>query len=811
VGWWLASVVYVYTDAFRSLAQPIHGLIWSPTRAPLVAAGLTGLALAAAAWHMAPQHPRGDEPDYLVIAQSLWLDGDLQIENNHQRADYAAYHRGVLPPSFLQRGRDDAIYSVHAPGLPALLVPGFALAGYPGAVATLVLFAMAGAWLAWRTAWEVTRDAAASWVGVLATVGAAPFFLHGAAIFPDAPASVLALFAVWVLVRDASARGTTDVRASVEMDRSASGPYQRRTGPYQRRTGPYQRRTGPYQRTSGPYLIAAMALGVLPWLHTRYVILSLGLGFAIAAGLGRRRAWSAMAAFVTPAALLAAAWFGLFFVIYGTPDPSAPYGSYTQMALAHLRPGVPGLLFDQQFGLLATAPVLALVMVVLRPAIRQTAPRAWSVGLLVIGLSLAYTCVVGAYRMWWGGLSAPARFLVPIVLPLAPFIALAWQSLRTGASRHLAVALLVVSLAFTAMLVAVDHGRLAYNVRDGRARWAVWVSPLVDLSAALPAAHRDAPGVVVRDAVIWIGALGLAWGVWRTLERRSRLTPLASLLTIAALVPAASAATRAARDAPGLAPSASQVRYLERRAASSAPMLVSITPPPVGRTRTWFEVELDSPRRRSASDFALLRLDALPAGRYRLFSTVRATGARLGVTLGEARTSRFVAELDPSAAGSSAPFVLALPVTGLVVKGSREAAFASGRTWIQADEVWTLPTVAAATRAHPMGDAVWLLPEDGIYPEPDGAWIAGDADVTVGLPSSAPRRVALRAGAAAVVVSWSGARSGDAQLAAGETRVVTLVPSQGRLRLRTRGGFRPSQVSPDSRDQRYLSVWIAQR
>lgn len=33
------------------------------------------------------------------------------------------------------------IYSIHAPGLPFLLVPGYALAGYRGAVATMALFA----------------------------------------------------------------------------------------------------------------------------------------------------------------------------------------------------------------------------------------------------------------------------------------------------------------------------------------------------------------------------------------------------------------------------------------------------------------------------------------------------------------------------------------------------------------------------------------------------------------------------------------------------------------------------------------------
>ena len=644
---------------------------------------------------------------------------------------------------------------MHAPGLPALLVPGFAIAGHPGAVATLVLFAMAGAWLAWRAGWDVTGDVGASWIGMLATVGATPFFLHGAAIYPDAPASVLALFAVWVLLTD----------------------------------------------TPGPrrYLWLALALGVLPWLHTRYAILSVGLGAAAVVQIASKRDWRALVTFVTPAMLLAITWFGFFLVIYGTPNPSAPYGAYTQMALAHLRPALPGLLFDQQFGLLASAPVLALALAVVRPAIGRSAPAVWRIGVFALALALAYTCVVGAYRMWWGGLSAPARFLVPLVLPLAPFIAVVWQSLRSRASRHLAVILIAVSLAFTAMLIVVDHGALAYNVRDGRARWAVWVSPLADLVAALPAAHRDAPGIVVRDTAVWIGALGLAWSLWRLMERRGRFTPLASFVTIAALVPAASSTVWTMHGVSGLAPATSQVRYLDRRAAPGGSTLISITPPPIGRTRTWFEVELESTHPRSSSDFTLLRLDRLPAGRYRLFSTVNAPGAKLGVTLGNARATRFLAELEPSASRPSSPFVLAMPVNDLVVRGSREAAAAPGRTWILADEIWDTRAIPPATRSHPLGNAAWLLPAEGIHPEPGGAWLAGDAEVTVGLPSSGPQVVVLRAGAADVVVSWEGATSGEARLAAGETREVTMTPARGRLRLRTRGGFRPSQVSPGRR------------
>lgn len=36
-------------------------------------------------------YPGGDEPHYLVIAQSLWRDGDLDIFNNHQRGDYRVF------------------------------------------------------------------------------------------------------------------------------------------------------------------------------------------------------------------------------------------------------------------------------------------------------------------------------------------------------------------------------------------------------------------------------------------------------------------------------------------------------------------------------------------------------------------------------------------------------------------------------------------------------------------------------------------------------------------------------------------------
>ena len=57
--------------------------------------------------------PSGDEPHYLVISQSLWRDGDLKIENNHQRGDYREYYEPDLEPHYLTRGTDEEIYSIH--------------------------------------------------------------------------------------------------------------------------------------------------------------------------------------------------------------------------------------------------------------------------------------------------------------------------------------------------------------------------------------------------------------------------------------------------------------------------------------------------------------------------------------------------------------------------------------------------------------------------------------------------------------------------------------------------------------------------
>ena len=82
-------------------------------------------ALAASAFTARGIHLSGDEPHYLMIAQSLVEDKDFDLHNNLRDKTYLPYLPVELP--FHGTITDGRYYSFHLPGLSFLLVPFFYL------------------------------------------------------------------------------------------------------------------------------------------------------------------------------------------------------------------------------------------------------------------------------------------------------------------------------------------------------------------------------------------------------------------------------------------------------------------------------------------------------------------------------------------------------------------------------------------------------------------------------------------------------------------------------------------------------------
>jgi hypothetical protein len=396
----------------------------------------------------------GDEPHYLIITHSLLVDRDLKIEDNHARADYAPFVEGDLRPDYIRRGKNGAIYSIHAPGLPVLLLPGYALAGVPGAMLTVAVLAALAALAVFDLAllFSASGIAFLTWATVCLTV---PFVPHAWMLYPEIPCALVVAWAVrWLLSSSPS-------RPAVWLARGA-------------------------------------ALACLPWLHTKFVVFLVVLTAALLVRLRTRIRESA--ALAGPIALSVLGWLAYFQVIYGTMDPQAPYGTSPELALRleNVPRSLLGLLVDQKFGLLIYSPAYVLAALGLGIMLRD---RQWRVsGLVGICVGASYAMNSSRYYMWWGGASAPARFLVPVLPLLALPLAAALANASSQIARATAWVAISLSVVVAAIGVTTAEG-LLFSPPHGVAKLVQAIQGSAPLAASLPTfTEQD-----------WAGPLARAW------------------------------------------------------------------------------------------------------------------------------------------------------------------------------------------------------------------------------------------------------------------------------------------------------------
>src|SRR5579862_4020849 len=666
--------------ALRSVANPQ----WAPWVAAAIAAGL----YVAGAWLVFPHLPAGDEPHYLVITQSLLRDHDLKIENNHRRGDYREYFGAELRPDYLRRGTDGEIYSIHPVGLPVLIAPAFALGGYPAVLVLLALVSGTATALTWKAVWRLTNDAAAAWFAWASVSLSAPFFFQSFTVYPDAPGAVLVMLGLLAF-------------CALEEWRTMRLAW------------------------------LGVALALLPWLHTRFVLLEAALVLLLLARLARSGdAVRRSAALAAAPIASTACWLAFFYVIYGTANPAAPYNGYTQSELGNLARGVPGLLFDAQFGVLANAPVFLFA-----PAGFWTlARRRPALGLGLLLVIAPYAGAVAMYAMWWAGYSSPARFLVPVVLALAIPIGVWFSALRSRSATLLACGSLLVSLLITATIALVDRGALLFNVRDGSSRLLVWLSPVVDVTTGFPSLFRTSPSTAIFDAAIWLALLLLVAVLGRLLDRRRISTPALTAALGASLVAAGSIAltlvwrTNAAQP---LTPATGGAAFLQAFDPDVRQFAVRFSPvrrlDPAAVPAMITLARADPAEKKP--DEPLIWAPYLSAGTYEIEARLtRPTTGRISVTMDREFGAAWTWSLDGARGFWRQGVSLPMPARVLLVDADAEARGALQDAAFRATRILgTRERLSSEEPWHVVryGPAVVFLMNGHAYTEPGGTWVAG--------------------------------------------------------------------------------------
>jgi hypothetical protein len=784
---WVAILVTMAASVPARRAWPAALAARPHAAAAILAAGI----FAFSAWRAAPMIPGGDEPHYLIITQSLLLDRSLTIDDVHRRGDYRAYYPTELQPHVQVRGRNGRIYSVHAPGLPALVAPAFLVGGYRAVVGFLIVVAACGAALAWHVGWLATRRRDAAWFGWAAVTLPVTAIFQSFTIYPDGLGGVLALTGLWALLRAAEESKSGDVRLR-------------------------------------PWLLHGAALAVLPWLHSRFAVLAGGFGALVLLRLSSTKNPAAKAvAFLGIPAISAVLWVGYFVAIYGRADPSAAYGAGEIGSFSFVPGGLGGLLFDQRFGLVTYAPVMLIAFIGAGMMLARRDTRRLALELLFV--LVPYLLTVTHFAMWWGGWSPPARFFAPVLPLFAVPAAEAWTFARHRATRVLAIAAAVLTLCASTVVVAVDRGRLAFNTREAPSLWFEWMGRLADLTAAAPMWARDTDLPLFRAIGVWLVVAALAWVALRAGDRHARLRrdvqfQVVAAATLAVAVMLASSVVWAVQRTSGRTASPSQLQLLDTVASHDRAVAFQLDPPArmaladvPGRLR--IELSRTPGRRPAAREVApLFALPPLPAGEYRL--TPVADDPRGWLMVGITRDPR-----DPFALRTVQlpvpPIDLRFPVTlrSLVVRGDEDAWRTVRGLIIEPIAVEPRErrlTGDLARRAVRYGSVTTYFLDDRSFPEPQAFWVGGARDSAVVVQPDAPATAVTLFLRNAPVENRVVLQAGDwrrvLEMAPGEEQRVQ-VPLEaargaGLVRIEAGSGFRPSDREPASRDQRFLGVWV---
>jgi hypothetical protein len=338
-------------------------------------------ALAAVALHIQGIQLSGDEPHYVMIAQSLSEDGDFDLKNNLENKTYFSY----LPVEIRFHGSvySGKYHSFHLPGVAFILLPFFylfrLLGGLlPGSlyfrlVAALInsFFAL-GLFMALRAALPKT-DNARLFLFFLLTF---PLVFQAVHLFPELPAATLIIFA-YIFGCDKQ-----------------------------------------------QYFLSGLLLAFIPWLHLKYSIPALILALFLINRIWRESPGNGSPLkrllFLLTAPALSLTLLGFYSkFLYGSFNPSviSPEKNFFAIPLNFRIETLLSFFLDQRDGLLVYAPIFLLIFLVFKKEIR-TSIRDFS---LLASLLISYI-LFHAFTTLRGGYSPAARPTLFVMWIMAIFL-----------------------------------------------------------------------------------------------------------------------------------------------------------------------------------------------------------------------------------------------------------------------------------------------------------------------------------------------------------------------------------------------------
>ncbi len=348
--------------------------------------------------------PSGDEPAYLLLAHSLAFDHDFDVGDNYRHKDYIEQ---FPPPSpggmrgypYDKMQRDGIAYLPHEPhvvasyrgqlllwhdvGLPLLIAPAYSVAKREGALFLMALLGALGAVAIFQIAIMLGATNLQALLTAAIFCFTSPFYLYVQTVIVEAPGAVAGLWIALQFFR-------------------------------------YRK-----QPRDGYLLLAGTLIATMPWLIIRFWALA-GPLFLVLNAWVLSREWgkwrtviAKMSLLGLPSLISLAAFAVLDKQLFNTYLPNAGnliWGRILPQFWNHPVLGFLGLIFDQSFGLIPTAPMFAAVIAGMIVLYRRDR---WGFATLLLP-ALGYVPFVIRSRFWMGGWAPPARLMVVAAMIMVP-------------------------------------------------------------------------------------------------------------------------------------------------------------------------------------------------------------------------------------------------------------------------------------------------------------------------------------------------------------------------------------------------------